>query len=123
MVQRETVSAVFQDLKTLRDELKRNRENPHMIRICENLMKLTSLGEKDEAAELEAAAEAESSKVIEMVKKSAVDCEHKATDIYGRCVECKECQHTNTRSGVCLTCDADLTGETATGETQAQAGS
>lgn len=103
MVQREVVKSVYDDLKALYGELKANRENPHIIRVVQNLLRLTSLGE-DEATETEEQAVKETSEAAPPATLSAEDCPHKVSDIYGRCMECGTCQHTQIRDGFCVTC-------------------
>lgn len=88
MVQRETVSEVYQDLKAMRDELVRNRENPHIIRLVNNLMKLTSLGDDAEEEAKQKAAEAETSNVVSIAKP---ECKQHVPNVFGtECMTCHE---------------------------------
>jgi hypothetical protein len=102
MVHEETVRGVYTDLKALQDELISNRENPHMIRIVKNLLKLTNLGEDIEAAPEDGAAKGGPELVP--AKVTPENCEHRLVNVFGQCPECGKCIHSQVRDGVCLTC-------------------
>lgn len=101
MVDENLVVSVNQDLRSLLAECQAHKENPHLIRVIQNLVKLTNVGGEEEAqpeAQAEpAAAEAEAAPTPET-------CAH-AFNQYGRCPKCGFCQHQTVRGGTCLVCD------------------
>ncbi len=92
------VNQVNQELNAMIDVMKRNRENPSMIRIAELFAQLTDTGE-NEQEETKAA-------VASVPPEPEPEAEHvHQFNPYGRCVTCKFCLHQKVVEGTCLVCD------------------
>lgn len=108
MVDENLVASVNKDLRSLLAEAQAQKENPRLIRVIQNLVKLTNvdgemLPEDHAAANADEALEAEAAPTTE-------NCAH-AFNAYGKCAKCGECQHQTVRNGVCLVCDAEVAAE------------
>lgn len=111
MVMKELVQDVHEELKRLHDEAVTNRENPRLISVMEQLMRLTDVtGTYDPKAPSKLIGDP-SRPVGEMPtsvlpeKVDAATCPHKVADIYGICKECGTCTHAaGSRDGICSTC-------------------
>lgn len=100
MVLKELVTKCNDDLRELKQHAESTRENPTLIRVIDILISLTDLDRSEEFA----AAENRPALVPSKSAGPAEPCEHKVTDLYGRCKQCGECQHTNEKNGTCITC-------------------
>lgn len=96
-------------LKALRAEAVNEGTNPHFIRLVDQFIRLTNPEDEIAAEEKpeekpEAAIDATVKAMSQIVQTGP--CKHKlGTDVYGRCLSCKECTHTQvTPEGTCKTC-------------------
>jgi len=108
MVDENLVGSVNKDLRSLLAECQAHKENPRLIRVIQNLVKLTNVSGEEEAqpeAQPESAATAEEGEPL-----TEENCAH-AFNPYGRCVKCGKCLHQTVRNGTCLVCDASVAAE------------
>jgi hypothetical protein len=72
--------------------------------MIDNLLRLTDLdGEGQESAPVKSITGTDAT--FPGATATAVPCTHPSLNIYGRCQKCNECQHTNIKHGICITCD------------------
>lgn len=112
MVMEELVQSVDKELAALEDECKANRENPRLLKLIEQMRRLTNVN-SDGSEKAPAKSETESLDIDapaqnQAVKNTPANCPHKAVNIYGQCLGCGKCQHTQTRNGICNTCGATV---------------
>jgi len=99
MVLKELVTKCNEDLRELRGQA--YSESPALVKVIDILISLTDL-DASEAAQT--ATENKPALVPSKSAEPAAPCEHTVTDLYGRCKQCGECQHTNEKNGTCITC-------------------
>lgn len=104
MVDENIVNEVYRELRALKDEAERGRENPIVVRIIDVLLRLTRL----DAGEPETAQESAEENPEGQSEPAKGPCKHEHLSTFGRCQSCGECQHTNVRAGTCLTCDKEI---------------
>lgn len=103
MVLEKTVADVHANLMALHDEAVRGHENPLIVRLLEQMMRLTNMDAEGTQVQTEPdAVEPEDERT------EAAPCKHPIVSIYGKCQQCGECQHTNVHGGVCLTCNEPI---------------
>jgi len=105
MVMRDLVQEVHEDLIVLRRSV--SIHEPILGAVIDNLIKLTTITDEPESsAAQEDAFQAGTNGGAKV--EAGGPCQHKVLSVYGKCIACGECQHTNVKHGYCLTCDKEI---------------
>lgn len=116
MVMKELVADVNRELTLLIEECQFNHENPRLIRLAEQLHRLTNIAD-DAGADNVTTAQPQAEMTTAQEQINPATCAHKILNIYGVCSTCGKCQHTQVRDGFCITCGEEMPEAPAQGVT------
>lgn len=116
MVMKELVQEVNADLKSLRQEAVSDQDNKLFLRLVDNLIRLTDFNDENKAQD---SVEVQLHQFLPLINESQheaseklppVLCPHKVLNVFGQCIVCGNCGHTQIAdNNVCKTCGALIT--------------
>lgn len=112
MVDDNLVVDVNLELRKLLTECETTRENPVIIRLIKQMVRITNIDSQLAADDLELeekkAAQIEAEKPQVFKPLDPATCLHKSINIYGICNDCRKCLHSQNDGETCRTCGEPL---------------